>query len=275
MPNPSTRNLLTAFLPLLGVYLLCILPFASAPCERDECDYIESSVQLAAGGAYTAGSSGVLWRGPGYPLVLVPFAWLHLPWAAAKLLNAAFVFAGVLYLYRALRLYVPHRPALLASYAFGLYPPNFRQLPFLLTESLAVFLVCGIIYHFCSFSRNPGRRRHYFVASLFLAYLALTKIFFGYVLLVALLLSLFALCFREGAARVSATICLLALLMCSPYLVLTYSMTGRPFYWGSSGGLSLYWMSTPYAGEYGSWHSIRAAQTNPELARHRAFFSGP
>jgi hypothetical protein len=38
-----------------------------------------------------------------------------------------------------------------------------------------------------------------------------------------------------------------------PYLVYTYSLTGKVFYWGDSGGMSLYWMSSPYEHEYGDW----------------------
>jgi hypothetical protein len=38
-----------------------------------------------------------------------------------------------------------------------------------------------------------------------------------------------------------------------PYLIYTYNLTGKMFYWSSTGGDNLYWMSTPYDGEYGSW----------------------
>ena len=46
--------------------------------------------------------------------------------------------------------------------------------------------------------------------------------------------------------RTIALVYALALVWCLPYLAHTYSLTGRWFYWGSSGGMSLYWMSTPY-----------------------------
>ncbi len=38
-----------------------------------------------------------------------------------------------------------------------------------------------------------------------------------------------------------------------PYLIYTYSITGRIFYFGNSGGMSLYWMSTPIEHEFGDW----------------------
>ena len=40
-----------------------------------------------------------------------------------------------------------------------------------------------------------------------------------------------------------------------PYLIYTWSLTGKLFYWGNSGGMSLYWMSTPVEGEYGDWNN--------------------
>jgi hypothetical protein len=63
------------------------------------------------------------------------------------------------------------------------------------------------------------------------------------------------------------------LLWCIPYLLVTYSWTGKVFYWATSGGMSLYWMSSPYAGELGSWFSDDDVQAMPELSPHRGFFA--
>jgi hypothetical protein len=67
------------------------------------------------------------------------------------------------------------------------------------------------------------------------------------------------------------------LLICLPYLFYTFRVTGKPFYWGSYGGGVLYWMSTPYAGEYGDWKANRLDQLlatgNPVLIEnHRELF---
>jgi len=35
--------------------------------------------------------------------------------------------------------------------------------------------------------------------------------------------------------------------------LLEISVTGKVFYWSNAGGLSLYWMATPVAGEWGDW----------------------
>ncbi|MDP3013226.1 MAG: hypothetical protein Q8M92_03225, partial [Candidatus Subteraquimicrobiales bacterium] len=55
--------------------------------------------------------------------------------------------------------------------------------------------------------------------------------------------------------RKGAFIMLIAFATVTPYLLYTYNLTGRLFYWGNSGGNSLYWMSTPYENEYGSWNN--------------------
>jgi hypothetical protein len=44
-----------------------------------------------------------------------------------------------------------------------------------------------------------------------------------------------------------------ALLATFPYLAFTYQLTGKVFYWGVTAGNNMYWMSTPYTDEYGSW----------------------
>jgi hypothetical protein len=60
---------------------------------------------------------------------------------------------------------------------------------------------------------------------------------------------------------------------CVPYLLYTHSLTGRTFYWGTNGGMSLYWISTPYPSELGSWFSVTDVKEKPELAPHREFFA--
>ena len=65
----------------------------------------------------------------------------------------------------------------------------------------------------------------------------------------------------------------LALIWCLPHLWQTYCVGhGQIFYWGSSGGNNLYWMSTPYENEWGDWFSEAEVQVRPELAQHRVVF---
>jgi hypothetical protein len=156
-----------------------------------------------------------------------------------------------------------------------LSPPFMQGLPSLNSECIAIFLVCGFMFHFCAlFQENRRFRPHMLAASMYLAYLALTKVFFGYVI-AAMLASLLVwrIWQRTYAVRTALTVFLLALLWCTPYLFYMYSATGKVFYWGTSGGISLYWMSTPYPGEYGSWYSSTQVLDRPELTPHRQFFA--
>jgi len=115
---------------------------------------------------------------------------------------------------------------------------------------------------------------HLLAASVYLAYLALTKVFFGYVIVAVLACSLVLLVWRRPhTVRAAIPVFLLALIWCGPYLLYTYSLTGRLFYWGTSGGMSLYWMSSPQANEYGSWFSVKDVKERTELTPHREFFA--
>ncbi len=55
---------------------------------------------------------------------------------------------------------------------------------------------------------------------------------------------------------------LIAFALSVPYLVYTWHITGKVFYWGNSGGMSLYWMSSPYDNDYGDWKL-------PDLSNHQ------
>ena len=115
-----------------------------------------------------------------------------------------------------------------------------QGLPSLNSECIAIFLVCGFMFHLCAlFQENRRFRLHFLAASMYLAYLALTKIFFGYVIAAILaFLLVWRMCRpRAYAVRTALGVFLLALLWCTPYLFYMYSATGKIFYWGTSGGM--------------------------------------
>jgi hypothetical protein len=262
------------FLPLLLLYMLIIWATSTDVFYGDEARYVAFATNLT-NGYYSPPDHVNLWNGPGYPIVLAPFILLKLPLFSAKLLNALFLFGAILYFYGTLRLYGLKRSALFCSYLLGLYPPFFRYIQYVLTETLSIFLVCGFVFHFCRLHRgNRSMRADLVAASAYFAYLALTKIFYGYVILTALLVALIAHVWKRGAkSRKTLFVCCLALICCIPYLSYTYALTGKVFYWGNSGGSSLYWMSTPYENELGSWFSREDVAENPEmLAKHQEFF---
>jgi hypothetical protein len=96
------------------------------------------------------------------------------------------------------------------------------------------------------------------IASAYLGYLALTKMFFGYVILSGMLLYLsLYLWQKRNVFKKTFLVYLLALFCCVPYLFYTYSLTGKIYYWGNSGGIALYLMSTTYEGGYGDWNVLK------------------
>ena len=245
------------FLPLLFLYIFIVLIAHTKTFQGDEGRYVMFATNLS-NGYYSPLDKVYLWNGPGYPIVLLPFVLLKLPWLAAKLLNPLFLFMAILYFYSTLRLYMMDRPALFISYLLGLYPPLYRYIHWLLTEQLAVFLVCGFLFHFCKlYQINKSSRSHKLLASLYLGYLALTKVFFGYVILSGMLMYLGLYLWQKRTIfKKTLLVYVFALICCMPYLLYTYSLTGKVYYWGNSGGIALYLMSTSYEGGYGDWNVL-------------------
>jgi hypothetical protein len=63
-----------------------------------------------------------------------------------------------------------------------------------------------------------------------------------------------------------------AVVACVPWLAYTYHLTGQPLYWGTSSGLSLFWMSPTVPGETGQWHEPSEVPTDPALAAYAPMF---
>jgi hypothetical protein len=269
----SIKEQILKFLPLLLLYLVMLILLSSETLTGDEIGYARNANHLVGVGSSADPFS--LWWGPGYPIILMPFSALGTAWVGPKFLNAFFLFGAILYFYNTLTFWLRKTQATVIAYLLGLYPPFWREVHLLITESFVLFLVCGFVFHFCTVFKDSRRTwLHLLITSVYLAYLSLTKVFFGYVL-VAGIFSFGALYLwqRKEKFKQTVLIYLLALILCSPYLFYTYTVTNKIFYWGTSGGLSLYWMSTPYEDELGSWFSPESVQTYPELAQHREFFN--
>lgn len=278
--------------PLFTLYLAVVLASPASPPAGDSARYVWFAENLTRG-HYSPPDGVDLWNGPGYPLMLAPFVAAGLPWVWAKFLNAALLLAALLYFHATLRRYITPKQALVGTYILGLWPPLVKMVPLLLSEVPSVLLVCGFAFHFsasrfvgpCSSGqsgpdgaagRGSSRVRtmlHLALAALFLGWLALTRVLFGYVALALLVFSLMLCAWRRRPVLLkSALVAALALVVCLPYLVYTYSLTGKPFYWATSGGLSLYWMASPYKGDLGDWHAPSAVVRTPELAKNHADF---
>jgi 4-amino-4-deoxy-L-arabinose transferase-like glycosyltransferase len=257
-------------LPLLAYLLLAVGVLSADTLRYDEIFYVALAKSLTHGHFNAQPPEPDLWRGPGYPIVLAPFVTLDLPYRVPKLLNALFLFGAACFFYATLRSYVSERSALLAAYLLGVYPSLLAEGNRLFTEPFATFLIAGFGFALCAALRKRGW--HWLLlglAAFFLGYLALTRVFFGYVIVVLLLtVAVLFLWRRQVAYAKTLVVCVLALLLCTPWLYYTYRQTGQVFYWGTSGGMQLYWMATPYSGEYGDWLSPDTVMQNDLLSQH-------
>ena len=270
----SNAKVLLRLSPLLVIYIMLIVLTSRSDFFGDEGGYVSHAINLTHG-YYTPANNIDLWWGPGYSIIMAPFVLLKAPWLAVKLLNAFFLFFAVIYFYHTLRLYTSSRYVLLLSYLFGLYPPFLRLLSYMLPETLTTLLVAGLTYHFCKLNQSPTHSRmHQLLAGCYLGYLALTKVLFGYVIVVCLIIAglAFMLVKRSQVLKKAMAVCGIAFLVCLPYPLYTYSLTGKLFYWGNVGGMQLYWMATPYEDELGDWQFIEQIRTNPKLAAHHLAF---
>src|SRR5215831_7770529 len=271
----SNAKVLLRLSPLLVIYIMLIVLTSRSDFFGDEGGYVSHAINLTHG-YYTPANNIDLWWGPGYSIIMAPFVLLKAPWLAVKLLNAFFLFFAVIYFYHTLRLYTSSRYVLLLSYLFGLYPPFLRLLSYMLPETLTTLLVAGLTYHFCKLNQSPTHSRmHQLLAGCYLGYLALTKVLFGYVIVVCLIIAglAFMLVKRSQVLKKAMAVCGIAFLVCLPYPLYTYSLTGKLFYWGNVGGMQLYWMATPYEDELGDWQFIEQIRANPKLAEnHLAFY---
>ena len=179
----------------------------------------------------------------------------------------------MLLFHRLLLLSVSPPAALVGALGLGLFVPIYRYLPFLHSEFLALVFVVLAMTALTHLVRT-GSRWALAGASLSLAGLALTRVAFGWVLTSASFVVWLVLWLARRTTSLRRVVVAhgLALALCVPWLVYTYSVGDRPLTWGTSGSLSLYWMSSPYPGEHGDWHCAADVYEQAWLAPHRPFF---
>lgn len=246
------------FLPFLVVLIIYVLIFPTNGKHGDEARYLMFANNIIHGFYSPPAPDVNLTNGPGYPLILVPFLALGMPLISLTILNACFYYLSIVFLYKALQLVVSTIITLTFSFFWACYYVAYQNIPFTHTETLTYLLVSMLIY-FSLKAFSDGtiaeKRKYILLSGFFLGYIVLTKIAFGYVLLFMLAGSFLLWLTKKKSLnyRKGVIILLVAFATVSPYLVYTYHMTGRPFYWSTTAGSTLYWASTPYEDEYGDW----------------------
>ncbi len=250
------RNSFLLFSPFLILSVVIIVASFHNDLVGDEGVYLTYAQNLLS--ILSSSSTHLnLMVGPGYPLVIAPFVALKLPLISIALLNAVFYYLSIVYLYKALELIVKNQLAIIVSLFWAFYYNMYEIFSLIQPETLAPFLVSLLLYFLVkSFQADTRNVRKYILLSGFIfGYLALTKIIFGYVLLFMMIgfLVLWLLKRSSKNYKISLTVLFIALATTAPYLIYNYHITEEIFYWGNSGGNNMYWMSTPYEEEYGSW----------------------
>ena len=260
------------FLPLLLLYIVLTIVFSKNNFVQDEQRYIEYATNLT-NGFYTSTTEVKLTNGPGYPLILYPFVLFKTPLIYPKLLNSLFLFWAVIIFYYTLTQFLSKKMSILLSYSIGLYPPILRYLLLVQPEIFTYFLFCVFLYFL--FKYKTLNLKSIVALSTVLALIILTRVLFGWVSLVGLLFyTILYFVKKENQYKSFSFVFLVSLLFCLPYLVYTYTLTGKIFYWSTNAGDVLYWMSTPYEGEYGDYPNdgrLWKLRTGPESPHYPVF----
>lgn len=269
------KNPFVFFSPFLGMYVLVIVLFQNNAILHDEWRYLFFAENLTKG-FYSPSQPLNLWSGPGYPILLLPFVLLQLPLVAIVLMNAVLQYLSVVYVYQSVKVVSDPAKAMFFSVCWGFYFPAYPEMLEILTEPFTNFLVALLCFATLNMLQGSHKMKWTFVAGTTLGLLALTKVIFGYpvyLLLVGYIIT--GIFFKKNHSVVPIAKMLgIAVCITLPYLSYTYALTGKIFYWGNSGGSSLYSMSSTHPYEYGSWipneFSIPYSQSQPDDVIERA-----
>ncbi|MEO6813894.1 MAG: hypothetical protein ABI172_08185 [Ginsengibacter sp.] len=267
----SGLNIYFKLSPFLLLYLIICISFATNQFVGDDRRYVLFANNLLNGFYVPLHSDIFLWNGPGYPILIAFFLFLKIPLFILKLLNAVLLYLSLIFTYRTASAYSSKSISLVFTVLLGLYFPVFEMLPYLLTEVLTWFLISLICFLLIKiYNQKNISWKLVLFAALTIAYLTMTKIIFGYVILLMIITSVFMLLWTEfrSSAKKSILVFVLSMIFCLPWLFYTYSLTGKIFYWSNSGSMSLYTMTSPYPNELGDWSNQDSLSLNPN---HKKF----
>jgi 4-amino-4-deoxy-L-arabinose transferase-like glycosyltransferase len=255
----NSLNPFILFLPYLLLFLMIVLKSHSDTMDGDEGRYYLMAQNLV-NGFYSPPLPNInLWNGPGYPIFLMPFVLLKLPLISITLTNAFLQYFSIILLYYSILKYTNKTVALFFSFFWASYYIAYQELALILTEPFSSFLITLVIYFLSRLNSENNKKPLYSVLlGITFGFLVLTKIIIGYVLLLLILITLLVwLRYSDNIKKKFLFISMvIAFGINIPYLLYTYSITNKLMYWSNAGGMSLYWMSTPYEGEFGDWNNI-------------------
>lgn len=280
MSAPKTPFTRLDALLLIGSLLL--YAFVTLLADRpdliwDEGRYLWFGENLTHG-TYTTPEKPDLINGPGYPLVLAALLMLKTPLLGLRMFNAVFMALAAWFSFRAVLPYAGRRWALGVALVTALHPSLLRTAPYLMTEPLSICCIAGFAWAFTAALRAERTSWAAILAAAFaMAWLTMTRVFFGNVIMASAVFVLLLLPLWKSARRQllrSLSMLALAFALCVPWLVYTKSKTGDTLCWSTNAGELLYWATSTNEGENGHWFSEEDAQNKPELIAngHRDFY---
>lgn len=236
----------------------------------DESRYVLYAQNLSQG-FYVTDEDPDFVNGPGYPLVLLPFVGFGgAGLLAARLLNAVFMAGAVWFTWLLLSSYSSRMWAAAGAWITLFHPVLLSRGFSIMTEPLSMFCITGFAWS-CAAALRTRSNGMAVTSVLFLAWLTLTRVFFGHVMLATAVLSVMMLpFFKTWRTELQRMLLILAgaFLCCTPYLGYTWQKTGRILCWSTNSGELLYWMTSHHGGENGYWFDVTEALQNPLLAPH-------
>ena len=260
------------FSPFFLIYATFILLTSKDILEGDEIRYLFFAKNLTHGYYWFPGARIGLANGPGYPTLLMPFVALNVPLIYVKLLNAAFQYLSIVFLFKSLKEIVSFKKACIISLCWACYYNVLDFITMVYSENLSIFLMSLLLFFLVkTFQQNNLKANKYlYLSGITMGYLVLTKVIFGYVILFMLSGSILLWLIKRHNInyRKSLIVLSIALATTSPYLLYTYSLTGKIFFWSANGGDNLYWMSSPHKDEYGSTFAFTNFEIKTPLDKH-------
>ena len=257
------KNPFVLFFPFLILYIIYVLVFTASGTAGDSAQYLSYAESLLTF-RFKEPLFDSEWipTGPGYPIILMPFVIFKLPLICITLLNALFLYLSIVLIFKTLLLIVEQQMAVMVSLFWALYFHSFIFVDKIHSEIFTLFLIALLNFSVVkTFSSIEGKKikKYLIISGITLGFIVLTKVIFGYVVLFLLLASIVLWFINKKSSNLSRVlmILLISIGLNIPYLTYTYYHTGKIFYWATTGGNNLYWLSTPHEGEYGSWVSFK------------------
>jgi len=250
------RNPYFLFFPFFLLYATFVILNSKSILAGDEIRYLFFAKNLTHGYYWRPADRIGLGNAPGYPIVLLPFVALNIPLIYVKLLNAVLQYLSIIFLFKSLKKIVSFEKAAILSVCWACYYNVLDFMALVSSEAISIFLVSVLLFFLVKsfYEDDLESNRYVYLSGITMGYLALTKVIFGYVMLFMLAgaILLWLIKRQNNHYRKSVIVLSIALATTLPYLLYTYSLTGKYFYWTANSGDNLYWMSSPHKDEYGS-----------------------